>query len=762
MNKILYFFTLTFFVFSANGQKEWEGKFEQLGSDLPTPNQYRTGSGAPGEDYWQQKVDYDMAVVLDDNSQTIKGTEQIHYHNNSPDVLSYLWVQLDQNMRNKNSNTYKIAANGGAKEGDSIPAKMFAQYMDTPDLERGFNIESCVDPQGNPIPYIINQTMMRVDIPEPIKPGGHYKFSISWNYNINDRMNEGGRSGYEFFPEDGNYLYTIAQFFPRLAVYDDVNGWQNKQFLGRGEFALEFGDYKVAITVPADHIVASTGTLQNPSEVLSATQIERFERAKKSFDKPVIIVTEEEAIENEKTKARGTKTWVHEAKMVRDFAFASSRKFIWDVQAVQLENSAPLAMSYYPKEGNPLWEEESTKAVAATLRTYSKFTIEYPYPKAISVHAASIGMEYPMICFNFGRPNDDGTYSDRTKYGMIGVIIHEVGHNFFPMIINSDERQWTWMDEGLNTFVQYLTEQEEYVDFPSRRGPAENIVPYMKMPKDQIRPIMTNSEQIMQFGWNAYAKPATAMNILRETIMGKELFDAAFKEYAQRWAFKRPEPADLFRTMEDASAVDLDWFWKGWFYTVDNVDIEIDEVRWMKIGAEPEVAMLDKTPVEEAKGKKKRKKKKKKGADEKEMSEKAMATEDEVATDFSKGPKPFTLVETSDRMYGEYRNRVNDQDIIDAASKKNYYTIKFSNKGGLVSPIILEFTFTDGTSTIERIPAEVWRMNEESISKTFSYEKEVSKIVLDPFKETADTNTENNVFPKVKSSSKFDELDGKA
>ncbi|GLR19141.1 M1 family metallopeptidase [Portibacter lacus] len=761
MKKIFYFLTLSLFALNINAQKEWEGKFEQLGTNLPTPNEYRTGSGAPGESYWQQKVDYDMEITLDDAKQTITGSEKIHYHNNSPDQLNYLWIQLDQNMRNKNSNTYKTMAVGGAKENDTIPAKIFSQYMDTPDLERGFNIVSVTDDKGNKLPYIINQTMMRIDVPQPIKSGGEFKFRISWNYNINDRMSEGGRSGYEYFPKDDNYLYTIAQFFPRLAVYDDANGWQNKQFLGRGEFALEFGDYKVAITVPADHVVASTGTLQNPKDVLSAEHLKRFEMAKKSFDKPVIIVTEDEAIENEKTKDSKNKTWVFDAKMVRDFAFASSRKFIWDAQAVQLENSAPLAMSYYPKEGNPLWEEESTKAVVATLKTYSKFTIEYPYPKAISVHAASIGMEYPMICFNFGRPNEDGTVSDRTKYGMIGVIIHEVGHNFFPMIINSDERQWTWMDEGLNTFVQYLTEQEQYVDFPSRRGPAANITPYMSMPKDQIRPIMTNSEQIKQFGWNAYAKPATALNILRETIMGKELFDAAFKEYATRWAFKRPQPADLFRTLEDASAVDLDWFWKGWFYTVDHVDVEIEDVRWMKIGAKPQMASVDKTPVEET-SKKKKKKKKKKSKVEEVVEMPKEKKEAEAATDFSKGPKPFVLAETDARMYGEYRNKVDDSKIIAEASKKNFYSIKFANKGGLVTPIILEFTFKDGSKTIERIPAEVWRMDEESITKTFSFEKEVTNIVLDPLKETADTNTENNVFPKVEAKSKFDKLNGKA
>ncbi|UII33695.1 M1 family metallopeptidase [Fulvivirga ulvae] len=726
------------FQFSVAQEKQWEGKFEQLGTELPTPNEYRTGSGAPGNEYWQQQANYEIEVELNDKNQSVTGKEKITYINNSPDVLRYLWVQLDQNVREQGTNTLKIQEVAVI---DSIPAKFAAQGLGISDYDGGFKIKSVKDVNGKDLPYIINKTMMRVDIPQPLKSGESFTFGIEWSYNINDRMELGGRSGLEYFPKDGNYLYTIAQFFPRMAVYDDYEGWQNKQFLGRGEFALPFGDYKVKITVPSDHIVASTGTLQNPKDVLTKQQMERLEQAKKSFDKPVIIATEAEAIEREKTRSDKKSTWVFHADNVRDFAFATSRKFIWDAQAVKLDTKTPMAMSYYPKEGNPLWEQESTKAVKNTLETYSKYTIEYPYPKAISVHAASIGMEYPMICFNFGRPNEDGTYSDITKYRMIGVIIHEVGHNFFPMIINSDERQWTWMDEGLNTFVQYRTEQEQYDDFPSRRGPAKGIVDYMKGDKAFIRPIMTNSEQIVQFGNNAYAKPATALSILRETVMGPELFDAAFKEYAQRWAFKHPKPADFFRTMEDASAVDLDWFWKGWFYTVDHVDIAVDEVKWFKLRTEESDI--------ENKGKKV-----KKGD--------LTANEGEgKAKDFSKGPEEFSLVETDPRYYGEFMNRIDDKAIIQKFEDKNIYQVTFKNEGGLVMPLIIEFTFADGTKTVEKIPAEIWRMNEEEVTKVFAFEKEVINIVLDPNEETADTDVEDNIFPKAEVPSKFDEFKNK-
>lgn len=723
----------------AQEDQPWQSKFEQLGNKLPTPNEYRTGSGAPGEQYWQMRADYDIDVSINDETQVLSGKETITYYNQSPHSLPYLWLQLDQNVREPGTNTLKTQT---TQIRDSLPAKFAAQGLGFTDYEGGFKLQAVTDANGNKLPYTVNKTMMRVDLPQPLKPGESYALKVEWNYNINDRMEIGGRGGYEYFPEDDNYVYTIAQWYPRMAVYDDYEGWQNKQFLGRGEFALTFGNFKVDITVPEDHIIAATGTLQNPKDVLTKDQVKRFEEAKQSFDKPVIIATQAEAEEREKSKATKTSTWRFEAENVRDFAFATSRKFIWDAQAVKIGDKTPLAMSYYPKEGNPLWEEESTKAVKNTLETYSKYTIDYPYPKAISVHAASIGMEYPMICFNFGRPNPDGTYSDRLKYRMIGVIIHEVGHNFFPMIINSDERQWTWMDEGLNTFVQYRTEQEKYDNFPSRRGPAANITGYMKGDPKFIRPIMTNSEQIMQFGNNAYAKPATALSILRETVMGPELFDKAFKTYAQRWAFKHPKPADFFRSMEDASAVDLDWYWRGWFYSTDHVDIAVDDVKWFKMRSE--------TTDVENKGKNVQK------------GDLAKADGQEEMMDFSNGPEPFSLTETDPRFYGEFKNRVDDKAIMQKFADKNFYQMKFKNEGGLVMPIIVKFTFADGSSETKKIPAEIWRYNEYEVTKVFAFDKEVTNIQLDPNLETADTDVEDNVFPRKKAASKFDEFKEKS
>ncbi len=723
----------------AQDNEPWKGKFEQLGTSLPTPNEYRTGSGAPGKDYWQQQADYVINVSINDETQVLTGSETITYINNSPDNLRYLWVQLDQNVRAK-GNLASVTSARSMR--DSIPSKFFQSRYSSSGYEGGYKIKSVKGAGGKALSHTINRTMMRIDLDQPLKSGGQYIFSIEWSYNIYDRMTENGRGGYEYFPEDDNYAYTCAQWFPRMAVYDDINGWQNKQFIGSGEFALTFGNYHVKITVPSDHIIAATGTLQNAKEVLTGTEYKRLQEAKKSFDKPVIIVTQEEATAKEKTRSKTTSTWEFKADNVRDFAFASSRKYIWDAQAVKLDSKTPLAMSFYPKEGNPLWEKESTKAVKNTLEVYSERTIEYPYPVAISVHAANQGMEYPMICFNYGRPKADGTYSDRLLDGMVSVIVHEVGHNFFPMIINSDERQWTWMDEGLNTFLERETKRIRYTDLDLMWGSPKGITKYMKGNVKNIRPIMTNSEQVMQFGYNAYGKPSAALTLLRETVMGPELFDAAFKEYARRWAFKHPAPADFFRSMEDASAVDLDWFWKGWFYSTDHVDVSVEDVKWFRLkdtSEDPE----------------KKKKKVVKG------DLKAQKTKGDVAKDFSGGYEEITVTDTPDRFYGEYKSRVDDDAIRAKLADKNLYEITFKNNGGLVTPLIVELTFKDGSKQLEHIPAEIWRKNEYQVSKVFITDKEVTNIVLDPNLETADTNVQDNVFPKVEEPSKFDEFKGK-
>ena len=719
-------------------------KFKQLKEEVATPNVYRTASGAPGHEYYQNEADYVMNIFLNDQNQKLTGSETIKYHNNSPDQLEYLWIQLDQNKRALNSDSYKIQT-GNIKSLDTRAIK----NMD-PEFEGGFNITSVTNSDGSPLSYTIHRTMMRINLNKPLLSKETFEFNIDWWYNINDRLEIGGRSGYEYFEEDQNYLYTIAQFFPRMCVYNDTEGWQNKQFLGTGEFTLPFGDYDVKISVPTDHIVAATGELVNAKEILSPQQIERLEKAKNSEKEPVFIVNEKEAIKNEKGVKKGIKIWHYKAENVRDFGWASSRKFIWDAMIVRQPTKDVLAMSFYPKEGNPLGEQYSTKVVAHTLKCYSKYTFDYPYPVAISVHTKWIGMEYPMICFNGGRPEKDGTYSKRTKYGMIGVIIHEVGHNYFPMIINSDERQWTWMDEGLNTFLQYLTEQEFEKGYPSRRGPAYKIVNYMKGDKDRISPIMTNSESIHQFGNNAYGKPATAMNILRETIMGRELFDYAFKMYSNRWMFKHPNPEDLFRTLEDASSIDLDWFWRGWFYSTDHVDISLDNIKYYRIN--------DQNPVTN-KAEKKIKFTEVYNKDISNQRNKEIVTyreNDKGLEDFYTNYDPFKATPKEIKKYEEFKENLNEDEKEIINSDQHFYELKFSNIGGLVMPIILNFTFSDNSNKIIKIPAEIWKKNSSEITKVFAFDKEVVLIELDPFLETADTDRFNNYWPPKMEPSKFE------
>ena len=731
---ILVFLTASSF---AQEQSKWEGKFEQLDALLPTPNAYRTGSGAPGSSYWQQRADYVIDVELNDKTQQITGYETITYYNNAPQTLRFLWLQLDQNIFAPDNLTSRTQTGAIV---DSLPAGLLNDIsgINPSDYKGGYDIKSVKDGTGKDLKYTINNTMMRVDLPVPLKTGEKFVFSVAWSYTEYNRQVFDGRGGFEFFPEDGNYVYTVAQWFPRMCVFDDYEGWQNKQFFGRGEFALTFGDYKVRITVPSDHIVGATGWLQNPNEVLSKEQIARFAKAQKTFDEPVFIVTEKEARQKEKTRSAKKSTWEFHAENVRDFAFATSRKFIWDAMAVKIGDKTPLAQSLYPKEGNPLWERESTKAVKNTLEVYSERTFDYPYPTAYSVHAADQGMEYPMICFNYGRPTKDGRYSQQTRAGMINVIIHEVGHNFFPMIVNSDERQWSWMDEGLNTFLDKETMRLRYPALSGLRGTPAGIVPFMKGDKSQMRPVMSMSDNIRreEFGPNAYYKPSAALTILRETVMGPELFDEAFKEYAQRWAFKHPKPADFFRTMEDASAVDLDWFWRGWFYTNEHVDVEVSEVKWFRLQNEvedPENKDVKVAPGDLARGDGK-------GAD---------------ADDFSSGPQELTLLDTPERFYGEFRSTVDDKAIRGELRDKNIYEITFTNKGGLVTPLVIEWTYKDGSKEIERIPAEVWRRNEQQFRKVFIKNKEVANILLDPNFELADVDVTNNNFPK-KTETRFD------
>ena len=724
----------------------WNDKFRQMGPDeMATPNTYRTASGAPGTDYWQQQVDYKMKIRLDDDIQKIHGEETITYHNNSPDVLYYLWIQLDQNIYAKDNNTAKIEQ---MKISDQMQTNDLIDLY--PWFDGGFKLDKVADAAGKDLPYIVNQTMMRIDLPKPIQPGQTYSFQINWNYNINDRMRLGGRSGYEYFDTDKNYLYTIAQYYPRLVAYMDYSGWQHKQFLGSGEFTLDFGNYEVALTVPSDHIVAASGVLQNPKDVLTADQLSRYNKAKTSTE-PVIICTQDEAIAREKGHEKALKTWVFKAENVRDFAFATSRKFIWDAQSVDINGKKPMAMSFYPKEGNPLWEQYSTRVVAHTLKSYSAHTIDYPYPVAISVHAKWIGMEYPMICFNGGRPEADGTYSEGTKTGMLSVIIHEVGHNFFPMIINSDERQWTWMDEGLNTFCEYLAEKEWDREFPIRRGPARNIVDYMKGDKTKMSPIMTNSESIYQFGNNAYGKPATGLNILRETIMGRELFDYAFKEYCRRWAFRHPTPEDFFRSMEDASAVDLDWFWRGWFYTTEHCDMNLKSVREFTInGHDPKVekallkAKADAQPADISLTR------------DKQEGIVPIVDQFPVTRDKYNDDNPYAVTAEDEKKYEEYKKNLTPEEQKLLNETNYFYELTVENLGGLLMPVIFEFTFEDGTKQIERIPAEIWKMSEASASKVFRFGKKVTNIALDPLLETADVELNNNFWPTRNVPSQFE------
>ncbi len=712
-------------------------KFKQLDEDLPTPNEQRTASGAPGNKYWQNRADYVIDVEIDDANQRLSGKETVTYKNASPDSLNYIWLQLDQNLFAKDSDAQKTQSAPTFENSSGFPISAVEQIA-AREYDGRVNITAVTDAKNAPLKYTINRTMMRIDLPAELVPGGTFVFNVAWNYAINNQRIFGGRAGYEYFPRDGNYLYEMAQWFPRMAAYTDYQGWQHTQFLGAGEFTLEFGDYLVRITAPNDHVVASTGVLQNPKDVLKPDWLARLKQAETAKE-PLKIVTSEEAKANETSKPTGKKTWVFKAENVRDFAFASSRKFIWDAQGHNVGGNKVLAMSFYPNEGNPLWEKYSTQAIIHTLNVYSRYTFSYPYPIAQSINGPVGGMEYPMICFNGPRPLPDGSYSAQTKYSLISVVIHEVGHNYFPMIVNSDERDWTWMDEGLNTFLQYLSEQEWEKNYPSRRGEPQNITDYML--SDNQVPIMVQSDSLLQFGNNAYAKPATALNILRETVLGRELFDFAFKEYARRWKFKRPEPADFFRTMEDASGTDLDWFWRGWFYSTDHVDISIENVRLYQIDTKnPDV--------------------------EKELQRKQSNSQPKTLSQQRNEPLPkridqypslrdyyndfdqFKITDQDRQNYQAFLANLDEKEKSLLNGNYYFYVVDLKNVGGLVMPVIFKVEFMDGTSEEIRIPAEIWRYNNFDVSKMIITKKEAKAIVLDPNLETADADLKNNFFPR--------------
>jgi len=740
---ILFILLIAGFAFGQSKSRPSD-KFKQLSDDeLPTPNEQRAASGAPGNKYWQNRADYVIDVEIDDVNQRLIGKETITYKNFSPDTLTYLWVQIDQNIHAKDSdaNTTQTAPNLEGGQLPGAPRGVSVEQLDrlvNRDYDGKVNITSVRDAAGKPLRNTLNKTMLRIDLPTPLAPGGTFVFSIDWDYAINNNRVYGGRAGYEFFPRDGNYLYEMAQWFPRMAAYYDVYGWQNKQFLGSGEFTLEFGDYTVRITAPNDHVVTATGVLQNSKDVLKPEWISRLKQAETAKE-PIKIITQAEAIANETNKPTGKKTWAFKGDNVRDFAFATSRKFIWDAQGHNVGGNKVMAMSLYPMEGNPLWEKYSTHAIIHTLNVYSRYSFVYPYPVAISVNGPVGGMEYPMICFNGPRPQPDGTYSANTKYGLISVIIHEVGHNYFPMIVNSDERQWTWMDEGLNTYLQFLAEQEWEKDYPSRRGEPQNIADYMAS-ENQV-PIMTNSESVLQFGANAYGKPATALNILRETVMGRELFDHAFKTYSERWKFKRPTPADFFRTMEDASAVDLDWFFRGWFYTTDHVDLSIENVRLYQPSTrnpETEKGLLRKQDNERPK------------TLSQQRNESLPKRIDQYPSlrDYYNDFDEFAVTEKDRADYQAFLATLSEKEKQLLNSNYYFYTVDVKNLGGLVMPLIFMVEYTDGTSEQIRIPAEIWRYNNFDVSKLIVTKKEAKAIVLDPNLETGDTDLSNNFFPR--------------
>ncbi len=724
-------------------------KFRPLTELLPTPNDQRTASGAPGKGYWQQQADHEINVELDENTQSLTASETITYHNNSPDTLTYLWLELDANLFAKHSaSNLTEVLSGNQTESihlDKFHPKNLQAELLKEKFDGGLKIDSITDDQGKPLHFVVADTMMRVELPTSLNSGSTFRFHISWHYKINDGTLLPVRTGYEYFKKDKNYIFEIANWYPRMCSYTDVRGWQNKAYLGVGEFSLEFGNYLVKITVPEDHIVSASGELQNPEQVLTSTQRQRLKEAA-TAKHPVFIVNPKEAEQNESRHASGKKMWIFKADNIRAFAFASSRKFIWDAQGAPRSVCADpekgiLCMSFYPKEGEPLWSKYSTPAVLHTLEVYTQHTFPFPYPTVNSINGPIYGMEFSMICFNGTRPEKDGTYSKEKKEELIAVIIHEVGHNFFPMIVNSDEREWGWLDEGLNTFLEHLATDLWEKGFKNDRSVPRNLARYMK--GADLVPIMTTADSLLKVGGSAYAKPGAGLNLLRDTILGPERFDFAFKAYANRWKFKRPEPADFFRTISDASGRDLDWFWRGWFYSIDPCSISIDTIhQYILDTGNPAIDKLI--------AKKEKEDRVKTVSEVRDANLKTYEQLHPELQDFYSNYDEFSVLPSEQQKFQEFLKKLEEEEIDPniLTIKRNFYVIDFSNKGGLIMPIPLKIEYTDGTSEEFQIPAEIWRTNNQNVSKLLITTKELKSVQVDPHEELPEINRDLNFWPR--------------
>src|SRR5437870_1247609 len=525
---------------------------------LPAPTLIREGSGAPGPRYWQQRADYAIRASLDTATHTIAGAETIRYTNTSPDTLRYLWLQLDQNI-------YKASSRGA-----------FLNPTDARFAGRGFEGGYTIDylravrrigrAAGRvPLATTLNGTMLRADLDRPLAPGGRAELELAYRFEVPEHGSD--RMGRERFP--GGWLYEIAQWYPRLAVYDDVRGWNTEQYLGQGEFYLEYGDFDVTITVPRSFVVAATGTLLNPLEVLTPTERARLAQALKS-DTTVAVIAKTEVGQAFTRPVGGTptRTWHYSAKSVRDVAWAAAPNFIWDASGWQ----GVLVQSFYPPEANADWAR-STEFARHSIKHYSEKWFRYPYPTAINVAGPVGGMEYPMIVFCSHRSGG---------LGLFGVTTHELGHEWFPMIVGSNERLYMWQDEGFNTFINIYSTRTFFPDvsWDRDRGNAQAWAQFVRSGRDE--PPMLSADRVdpTLLGQIDYTKPATGLYLLRHYVLADTTrFDAAFREYIRRWAFRHPTPADFFRTMEDALGEDLSWFWRGWFYRTDVIDQAVDSVR---------------------------------------------------------------------------------------------------------------------------------------------------------------------------------------
>lgn len=695
--------------------------FSPLGSLVDPPSATRGADGRPTSTYWQQHIAYDIDATLDVERRVINAQAELRYTNNAPQALDAIWFEISPEATTKDA----IAHRSATINVDSASVRDLRGLREQEERGGGLVVSSVADSEDRPLAFEARGTQLRVALPRPLASGQTVRIKLAWRVALVDLDRKGGRTGYMLL-SSGDPIFHIAQWYPQPVAFTDYGGWRNVPFVDHGEFAPELGDYNVSLTLPAGQLVAATGVLTNEADVL--TGVERTRLARLRQGKVTEIVTAAEAAT--KRRSSETRTWRFAARNVRDFALAASLRYRWD--ATLAGTSAVRAMTFYPSEASALWRPLALPAIGHALDVYGRMTFDYPYPVVQAAFGPNDGMEHTMLAFSRYPPDGpNGTYSRERKRDFLWVLTHEVGHNWFPLIVNSDERAWTWMDEGLTSYLETLATLEWSGDYTTR----PNLPAMLGAEREATgrQPPMTPANAVVDLFPTQYHRPAAALQVLRELVLGRETFDRAFRAYARAWMFKRPTPGDFFRTINQESGADLDWFWRAWFFSTDHVDLSLERVAALRLVAVPADAIpapADATPP-------------------------ANLT---VLRNAAEGRR--LMVEQVPRLADAY-DRIPERTLAGATPSAHavvdvqrtldalgqggvFYELDIRNRGGVVSPVPIRIDYRDGTSERYVVPVELWFGDTKRAQHILWRAKSIRSVTLDPDAATGDVDRGNN------------------